>query len=162
MPTIHLAFGPQWTLETAGPWSVSAEGAGPLVMERTASPYSQGAFARASYSAPVFNAPVRRLVRFRIDCVAPAAEARGMGGSAIARCEIWTDRVLVWTGLVGGPAGEMGYHEAEFNSPGGGHILVELRVEDTDGTAGPMRVEWSQLRLELLGFGEAPGPWPPQ
>lgn len=159
MPTIHLAFGPQWTLEATAPWSVSAGESGPLVMEWTGAPSGQGAFARAQYSAPVFNAPVRRLVRLRIECVAPFAHS---GESARARCQVLTDGTVAWSEWISTDGGQSGYHEAEFSTPGGGHILVELRVEDADGTAGPMRVEWSQLRLELPGFGEEPEPWPPQ
>lgn len=161
MPTIHLAFGPQWTLDAAPPWSVTVDDAGVLAMTRADQPHLPGAFACASLSVPIFNAPVRRLARFRVQYLAPQISGSSSANEATVQCHLYIDRTPVWDEPLSPGSADSGYREAGFNNPGGGHISVELRVEDAGMGVGPVRIVWSQFRLELPGFGETPGPWPP-
>ncbi len=171
LPTVIIDItSPEWRFEATGPWTVIRDRRGVLRMRHPYEPSSQGGFASARLTVPIFTAPIRVLLRFyhSDDYAGSDRENPEIGypaedfpGRRFAR--VLVNGAEVWCRDVHGPnpTPEQRFYEVPFSAPGGSTFEVEFRVEDRADVPQPFATEvfWALPRIELLTVGEEPGPW---
>lgn len=155
MATIYLDFGPTWTLSASEGWAAHRQPPGALVIHHLPAPVAPGAGARASATVPVYNAPVRKVLRFAFGAACEGAGAKGLKASVMVNGSVVWESSLASSGLQ--------HCEVALTDPMGGAISVEFGVEAPEGVpaTGQISAVWSKVRLELLAYGETLPSWEP-